>query len=458
MVITIVGDDMNPTFKVAWIVPMLIFPFFGWVLYFLFGRRKTAMRTQRRYFDIFMTSKRLIPSNEEAMKRLREESKSAYRQCRYIQKTANSTVYENTETKFFPTGESFFKTYLEELKKAERYIFLEYFIISEGQMWDEILEILTEKQQQGIDIRILYDDMGTINTLEKGYHKKLIEMGFKVSIFNPYKPSLDSFMNYRDHRKITVIDGKVAFTGGLNLADEYINEKVRFGYWKDCAIMLKGDAVQKMTQMFLRLWYFSRKKAQPVFKNYMESFPAEHDGYVMPFGDGPMSGHLTGKHSYINIINSAKKYIYISTPYLILDNEMITALSLAAQSGVDVRILTPHIPDKWYVHTITRSNYSVLIQAGVRIFEYTPGFLHAKTIIADDEFGIVGTANFDFRSFYLHFENGVFMFRSKAIPEVKTDYEEMLSESQEITPEDCVQKNPFMQFGIAFLKMFSPFF
>lgn len=457
-VVKIAGDDINPTFKVAWIIPMLVLPFFGWILYLVFGRRKITAKARERYMETVINSKNLLENDAEILKEIGELSESALRQCNYMKKTSQTNVFKNTETEFFKSGEDFFEQYKEELRKAEKFIFIEYFIIDKGNLWDEIKEILIRKVIEGVDVRVMYDDLGTINLLEKGYDSKLREYGIKVCIFNTYKPSLDVFMNYRDHRKITVIDGNVGFTGGLNLADEYINAIKRFGHWKDCALMIKGDAVSRLSIMFLQLWNYTSYEKNPQYLPYCSTKKYATDGYVMPYGDGPMSGHLTGKLAYINLINNANKYVYISTPYLVLDNEMITALKLADQSGVDVRIITPSIPDKWYVHIVTRSNYCALVQSGVRIFEYLPGFIHSKTIIADDEIGIVGTANFDFRSFYLHFENGIFMYKSKAIKQVKEDYFEMLDKCKEITPEMCNNISRLKQFGWSFMKLFSPFF
>lgn len=459
LVVTIVGNDSNPTFKLAWIIPMLILPFFGWLLYFLFGRRKITARTYERFMKTYNASNNLLEDDGDAMDELSHLNDSVLRQCIYIRKASQTNVFANTQTEFYPTGEAFFEIYKEELRKAEKFIFLEYFIIDKGKMWDEIKEILIHKAMQGLDVRIMYDDLGTINLLEKGYDEMLRKFGIKVCIFNTFKASLDVFMNYRDHRKITVIDGNIGFTGGLNLADEYINVIRRFGYWKDCALMIKGDAVSRLSMMFLQLWNYTCNNISPQYIPYFSMKKYPHDGYVVPFGDGPMSGHLTGKLSYINLINNAKKYVYISTPYLVLDNEMITALRLADQSGVDVRIITPHIPDKWYVHTVTRSNYNVLVQSGVRIFEYKPGFIHSKMIVADDEVCIIGTANFDFRSFYLHFENGVFMYKSRAVLQVKADFDAMLqNDCIEITPEACDNVSKLTQFGWSFMKLFSPFF
>lgn len=455
-VVIIVGDDTNPTFKVAWIIPMLTLPFFGWLLYLIFGRRKVTNRTKNKYFKINVNSKDVLTNNNELYKSLEQENELIARQFDYLKKTSKSVLYTNTQTKFFPTGEEFFIEYKEELKKATKFIFIEYFIVADGRMLSEILEILCEKVKNGVDVRLMFDDLGSIKVLSTNTIKKIRKCGIKLAIFNQFKPSLDVFMNYRDHRKITVIDGNVGFTGGLNIADEYINEIVKYGYWKDCALMLKGEAVDKLTVMFLQLWYFTTSTDDFEYTNYLCTQKYPPDGYVVPFGDGPMTGHLVGELSYINILNHAKKYVYITTPYLVLDNEMITALKLADQSGVDVRIMTPHIPDKWYVYAVTKSNYPTLVYSGVRIFEYTPGFIHQKTIIADDEVAIVGTSNFDFRSFYLHFENGVYMYKSQAVNQVKNDYEDMLNKCIEITPNDC-KHNFIKSFGLSVMKLFSPF-
>lgn len=455
-VIIIVGDDTNPTFKVAWIIPMLAFPFFGWLLYIVFGRRKVTTSTKERYHKIYIFSKNLIDQDINVWNSLEKESSTAFRQASYIRKTSQANIFRNTTTKFLPSGEVFFESIKNELLGARKFIFLEYFILEEGLMWGEIKSILVQKVIEGVDVRVMYDDLGTINILEKGYEEKLRKLGIKVCIFNPFKPSLDAFMNYRDHRKLAIIDGNVGFTGGINLADEYINHVERFGHWKDCGVLIKGDAVSRMTIMFLQLWNFSTRDERLEYTPYFSTKSYPDDGYVMPFGDGPMSGHLTGELAYINMINHAKKYIYITTPYLILDNEMITALKLAVESGVDVRIITPHIPDKWYVHTVTRSNYPVLVQSGIKIYEYIPGFIHSKSIVVDDKYSIVGTTNFDFRSFYLHFENGVFMYKSKAVLEVRDDYYETLKECSEITPNKC-KVNPLKQFAWSFMKLFSPF-
>ena len=456
LVIAIVNDDSNPTFKMAWIIPMLIFPIFGAPLYIIFGRKTVAKRIKKQLDEHFESVNKILPDNGQIMDELKKDDIYVYKQFKYISKTSLSNPSKNTSTKFLPTGELFYEHLLIELEKAEKFIFLEYFIIAKGTMWNCVLEILKRKVAAGVDVRIIYDDFGTISLLDKDYKKYLESLGMKCSIFNPFHPSLDSFLNYRDHRKIAIIDGNVGFTGGINLADEYINAITRFGHWKDSSVMIKGDAVTRLTVMFLQIWYFLNTEVENIYQPYFNTKAYPSDGYVLPFSDSPISGHLTGELAYMNMINNAKRYVYITTPYLILDNEMITAIRLAVESGVDVRIITPHIPDKWYVHAVSQANYPYLLKSGVRIYEYTPGFIHAKTIVVDDELAIVGTTNFDFRSFYLHFENGILMYKSSCVNEVRDEFKTILSLSEEITYEQYMKEPKFHRFSMKVLKLFSP--
>lgn len=455
LVVLIVSENKNPVFKVAWIIPMLMLPVLGWLLYFLFGRRKISGHNHKKYDALISPAAGILSQNEEILFEI--DDQSVIRQSDYIYNTSGCPIFRNTAAEYFPAGEDFFTRYIEELNKAEKFIFIEYFIIEEGKMWNAVLEILKRKVKEGVEVRVMYDDLGCINTLPVGYEKKLREYGIKAVIFNNFRPSIDVFMNYRDHRKITVIDNRAAFTGGLNLADEYINKKVRFGYWKDCAMLMEGEAVTAMTIMFLQLWYYSSNEPVPSYNEFIPPASVKCEGYIQPFGDGPMDDHLTSELAYINIINRAKRYVYICTPYLILDNEMITALGLAATGGIDVRIITPNIPDKWYVHAVTRSNYAALIRSGVKIYEYLPGFIHEKAIICDDELCIVGTTNFDFRSFYLHFENGVFIYKAPIIKQIKEDFAEVQSQSESIPLERAVTKNIFKKFAISIMRLFAPF-
>lgn len=455
-VVIIINDNINPSYKIAWIVPILILPIFGAPLYMIFGKKKMSNKLVNKLVGTFKQTHEILDDNQEIKEEVKNTDLSVYKQMMYVNNTSFSPVFKNTQTQFLPTGEDFYVNLLAELEKAEKFIFLEYFIIDKGKMWNSVLDILKRKALAGVEVRLMYDDLGTINLLEKNYSEYLKSFNIKTHIFNPLHPSLNTFMNYRDHRKITVIDGKVGFTGGINLADEYINEKERFGHWKDSSIMLKGDAVSRLTVLFLQLWYYLDNNSKEEYLDFMCKESFESDGYVQPFGDSPLSGHLTGELAYMNMINNAKKYVYITTPYLILDNEMITALSLASESGIDIRIMTPFVPDKQYVHAVTRANYPQLLKAGIKIYEYTPGFIHAKTIVCDDELSVVGTTNFDFRSFYLHFENGVLMYKSKCVLQVKEEYIRLMGQSQEITLE-TYKKFPLRKrlMGKIF-KLFSP--
>ena len=446
----------NPMYKLAWIIPILLFPVVGGVLYFIFGKRNISPRAKKRLITIYQKTASYSKQEEPVLQQLEEDNPFALKQARYIRDCSFSPVYQNTDTCFLTPGEAKFAALTEELKKAKHFIFLEYFIIQEGKMWNTVLDILAEKAKEGVDVRLLYDDAGTINLLPSKYPKKLREMGIKVAVFNPLKPSLDVFMSYRDHRKIAVIDGNVGFTGGINLADEYINEYEKHGYWKDSSILLKGKAVWNLTIMFLSMWEYATGKTDEDYERYKPTLHTPSAGYVQPFADSPLDGQLIGEFAYMNMINNAKRYVYISTPYLILDNEMTSVLTLAAQSGIDVRITTPHVADKWYVHMVTRANYAQLIEAGVKIYEYTPGFIHAKTMVVDDEFAIVGTTNFDFRSFYLHFECGVWMYQTDAVMQVYEDYQKIMEQSQTISLEECTKISFPKRILSAVLRLFAP--
>ncbi len=454
-ILFVISKKDNPIYKLAWIVPVALFPILGWLFYYLAGRGKISKKKRKRIDLVYNSTSVLAVQDEDITSELEMNDKSFANQVSYIKNTSLFPIYNGTQTEYLSPGEEFFTRLCEELKKAKKFIFMEYFIIQEGKMWDEILDIMTQKVKEGVEVKIIYDDLGCIQTLPTKYHKKLSSLGIEVHAFNVFKPSIDVFMNYRDHRKITVIDGNVGFTGGNNLADEYINAFVKFGHWKDSSIMLKGDAVWNLTVMFLQMWqYYEVHDIK--YGEYLPTETFENDGYVMPFGDGPLDNHLIGEMAYINMITRANNYVSITTPYLILDNEMLTALCNAAHSGVKVTIITPHIADKWYVHLVTRYNYKQLIQAGVEIYEYTGGFIHAKTIVADDEIAIVGTQNFDFRSFYLHFECSVLLYKNSSIKSVREDHIETLKISQQVTIEDCNNSNWFIKFVQICLNLFSP--
>ena len=453
----IINSKSNPAYKIAWLIPILLFPVFGGLVYLLFGSDRTGRYLRKKLQGIGTEMDNVIG---EAHRRSGAEQlpPDAANQSRYISHCAYCPPYQNTTTEYLPLGEVKFERMVEELKKAKHYIFLEYFIIQEGKMWNTILDILRQKAAEGVDVRVIYDDMGCIMILPTGYDRTLERMGIKCRIFNPFVPILSSRFNTRDHRKICVIDGNVGFTGGINLADEYINAYEKHGHWKDTSILLKGEAVFNLTVMFLSMWdYLDGTTGKTDYSRYYPTVWDENaKGYVQPFADNPLDDEAVGETVYLNLINKAKRYVYITTPYLILSSEMITALTSAAKCGVDVRIITPHVPDKWYVHAVSRSHYQTLIEAGVKIYEYTPGFIHAKTFVVDDDYAVVGTINLDYRSLYLHFECAVWMYQTPSVAQVRDDFFKTQQISQEITLEECRSLSFPRRLGRSVLRVFAP--
>ncbi len=459
VVFWILNGKSNPAYKIAWVIPILLLPIFGGLFYIFFGRNYLDNQLRRKMKVIVEKSREVLLPQEDIIEEISACNKDAANQSRYIQDHSYFPPYKNTHSEYLPTGEIKFKRLKEELKKAQKYIFLEYFIIEQGVMWDSILEILADKAKMGVDVRVIYDDVGCLITLPYRYDKKLEKMGIKCCIFNPLKPILTSKINNRDHRKIVVIDGITGFTGGINLADEYINEYQKYGHWKDTAIMLKGEAVWNLTVMFLSMWDYLVESDEDLkhFKPVTEKINIdEGEGYVQPFGDSPLDDEPVGEIVLLNLINKAKKYVYITTPYLIIDNKMTTALTSAAKAGVDVRIITPHVADKWFVHVVTRSYYKVLIESGVKIYEYTPGFIHAKTYVADDCYGIVGTMNMDYRSLFLHFECGVWMYSPKSIKDMRDDFFKTLSQCMQFTHKELDKIKWYKKIAGTILNIFSP--
>lgn len=452
--------DINPSYKMAWIFVILSFPLFGVMFYIFFGNSHSGDRLRKRMMQYSDEARVLLPQNDDLMSQLHRDNSAAEKQAKYLYDYSGYPVYSDTSTTYFPSGEDKFSAMLEELEKAERFIFLEYFIISKGKMWDSVLDILERKVKQGVDVRLIYDDVGCLLTLPYKYNEEMERLGIKCRVFNPFRPVWSAKMNNRDHRKILVIDGHTAFTGGINLADEYINAFEKYGHWKDSAVMLRGAGVWSFTVMFLTMWSFLEKDSREDHRKFM---PRPEDirnirssGIVVPFTDSPLDDEPVGENVYLNIINSAENYVYITTPYLVIDNEMQTALGLAAKSGVDVRIITPHIPDKWFVFAVTRAHYRKLLRYGIKIYEYTPGFIHAKNWVSDDKAAVIGTINLDFRSLYLHFECASFMYRSECIPDIKRDYLDTLKQCQEITYSDCIHISFFRRIGRAVLRLFAP--
>ena len=456
--IYIVSRKDKGAYKLTWVFMILLFPVFGGLLYLLFNFQTTTKKYQKQISKIEAKAKPLVMLPETGYAEALREIPEHASQVKYLQNFAGFPIYTDCKTKYLSPGEKKFECLLEELKKAEKYIFLEYFIVQEGVMWNSVLDILKEKVKQGVKVRLMYDDVGSFFLLPKDYPKQMKKLGIDCVIFNPFRPVLTSVQNNRDHRKIAVIDGKVAFTGGINLADEYINAIDKHGHWKDSAVMVEGKAAWSFTLMFLQMW----ELVTGIDEDYAEYYPwtsepygIKADGFVQPYADSPMDKENIGEHVYLQIINNAKDYVYINTPYLIIDDSMISALCLAAKSGVDVRIVTPHRWDKWFVHMTTRSYYRELINAGVKIYEYSTGFIHSKTFVSDDTTATVGSTNLDFRSLYLHFECGMLMYQTDAVMEVKEDFLKTLEVCQEITPKDCKCSIPMRVFQ-DIMRLFAP--
>lgn len=456
--LSIISKRDKGSFKLIWVFLILLFPIFGGLFYLLVNYQSSVKRFSKKVSRTENKAKELLALPGTGYEMAAESIPEHMPQIQYLEKFAGFPVYTDSTTKFLSPGEVKFEYLLEELEKAEKYIFLEYFIVQEGVMWNAVLEILKRKATQGVLVRLMYDDMGCFFLLPKDYPKQLKKFGIECVIFNRFKPLLTTIQNNRDHRKIASIDGKVAFTGGINLADEYINEYEKHGHWKDASIMIKGKAAWSLTLMFLQMWELSTgtDEDHSIYYPWQGiSCPVQPDGFVQPYADSPMDKENVGEHVYLQIINNAKKYVYINTPYLIIDDSMVSALSLAAKSGVDIRIVTPHHWDKRLVHMTTRSYYRELISAGIKIYEYTPGFIHSKTFVSDDRTATVGTTNMDFRSLYLHFECGVWMYDSTAVMEVKEDFLKTLEVCQEITEADC-KGGILKRLGQDILRIFAP--
>ncbi|MEW4354731.1 cardiolipin synthase [Streptococcus pneumoniae] len=434
-VLSIVNRSMTPESKVTWLLVSFT-PVIGPLLYLMFGERRLS-KTELKQLHNLNQMKFREDNSKHLREELKQENKSAYGIIKsLLSMDPNADVYDGTSAKYFALGEEMFESILEDLRRAEKFIFLEYYIVDEGVMWDSILEILKEKAAQGVEIKMLYDDIGCMATLAGDYPKQLRSMGINAHKFNKVIPRMTVAYNNRDHRKILVIDGQIAYTGGVNLADEYINHIERFGHWKDGGVRLDGRAVKAMTRLFLNNWYVNRGEITDFDQYHLDNQAVENQGLYIPYGSGPkpMYKGQVGKKVYQNIISQATDYVYITSPYWIIDYDLTEDIKNAAMRGVDVRIVTPYIPDKRLIQLVTRGAYPDLLEAGVRIFEYTPGFIHSKHVVADDEFAVVGTINFDYRSLVHHYENAVLMYQSPAMEDLKADFAAIFAVSQEIYP------------------------
>lgn len=455
-VIKIIASDDNPDYKVPWLLFVLILPIAGFMFYFLFYSRKLGKKFIRRIEEL--KKYRYERNQEEILGELERENAHASAQAKMLCSISGASVFCDTKQTYYPLGEDMWQAMLTDLEKTENFIFMEYFIIEEGMFWDSILEILKRKASEGVTVRVLYDDIGCMSTLPGNYHKQLGEFGIEAKPFSRLRGQADSEFNNRSHRKICVIDGKVGYTGGVNIADEYINKIERFGHWKDTALRLEGEAVWELTRLFLADYGINVKKLPEIkFELYPKQSEIRADGFVIPFGDGPspLYDRRIGKSVIQNMLASATKYMYMTSPYLIIDNDLCQSIENAALRGVDVRIIVPHIPDKKLVFGMTRSFYHRLMKSGVRIYEYKPGFIHAKSHIADDEYAMIGTINLDYRSLVHHFENGVWMYRCDSIKDLKKDIEETMAKSMEVTP-DMLKTGPFTRFIRSVVRIFAP--
>lgn len=458
VLIYIINAEGNPAFKMTWMLCVMAFPAVG-TLFYIYVKSQVGVRWMgKRLATLKIETDPYMMQDMDVVDALRASKPANANLAYYLAHHMGFPTYRNTEVTYFPLGEDKFEALVSELKKARKYIFMEYFIVEKGYMWDTILKILVQKAREGVEVRFMYDGTCAISNLPYEYPQELERKGIRCKMMNPIRPFLSTVQNNRDHRKICVIDGRVGFTGGINLGDEYINRKERFGHWKDTAVMLKGDAVQSLTMLFLQMWNVDEKEEEH-YTRYLT--PRRQGlrrelGYVLPYGDSPFDNENVGEEVYFHILNHAKKYVHIMTPYLILDNEMITTLTRTAKSGIEVIIIMPHIPDKWYAFVVAKTYYRELIRAGVQIYEYKPGFVHAKVFVSDDDTATVGTINLDYRSLYLHFECGVFIYNNSVVDRVERDFQETLMKCHKVSLVELRNRSLFSKITGQVLRLFAP--
>ena len=458
VVLFIIKNSRHLSSDMIWIMLIMLAPVPGTAIYLLLGANKISSPTFHRIVWKTGEAAAHFKQDEALLEEMGREIPDLKGQFNYISRAAGYPFYRNTGFDYYELGDIGFPVMLEEMRKAKKFIFLEYFIIEKGELWDSMLEVLEQKAAEGLDIRVLYDDLGSFFTLPASYARKLEGKGIQCIPFNRINPIIGVIANHRDHRKIMVIDGETAFSGGINLADEYINKVEKFGHWKDNVIRIKGEAVWSFTLMFLAHWNALRDTDRDFEEFHVIPEPAPDtraDGFIAPYGETPLDDEITAQNIYMNILDQSNDYCYIYTPYLIIDTEMINALILTAKRGVDVRIVTPGIPDKWLIWQITRSYYKSLIKGGVRIFEYKPGFVHSKVFLSDDRTAVVGTINLDYRSLYHHFENGTYIYGSEKIRDIRNDFQQTFAVSEEKELEDC-RHNVITEFVMSALRILAP--
>jgi len=456
MILYLFNCSMDSSAKLTWLFIIMLFPLPGTVLLWFTQAEIGHRAVTDRVHNIIGETMEMIPQDKEVISNLELIDSGTDDLCRYINRSGCYPIFSNTDVKYFPLGEYKFSAMIDELEKAEKFIFMEYFIIGEGYMWGKILDIIARKAKLGVEVRVMYDGMCEISTLTFDYPERLAVLGIKCKAFSPIKPFLSTHYNYRDHRKILVIDNKTAFNGGINLADEYINKEERFGHWKDTAVMVKGDAVKSYTLMFLQMWNITEKV--PEWEKWID-FPTESiksKGFVMPYADCPLDGEKVGKNVYTDVLYRAKHYVHIMTPYLILDGELETAIKYAAERGIDVKIILPGIPDKKMAYALAKSHYRTLIKAGVKIYEYTPGFVHAKVFTSDDCKAIVGTINLDYRSLYHHFECATYMYQTDCISDIERDFKNTLKECRKVSLETIRTEKLYYKIVGGIMKLIAP--
>ncbi len=456
-VISIIASDDNPDYKVPWLLVVLTLPIVGFMLYFIFYRRKLKPKFIKRLQKLSKYSYEY--DDTENFSQLKQQSPLIYSQAKLLCNLSGGKLFKDTNLKYFSTGEEVFASLLDDLKKAKIFIYLEYFIIAKGQFWNRVHEILLDKVKKGVEVKVVYDDIGCMMTLPSNYFNKLKKEGINCVPFSLLKGQADCEFNNRSHRKITIIDGEVAYTGGLNLADEYINVKKRFGYWKDCCLRLEGYGVYEYTKLFIIDFGINERKLSSI-RSKQELYPKntiKRDEFVVPFGDGPkpLYQHRVSGSLIENMIETSTESMWITTPYLIIDNTMCLALENASLRGVDVRIVVPKIPDKKLVYEMTKAVCERLMKAGVKIYEYAPGFIHQKSYLSDGRCAMIGTVNFDYRSLVHHFENGVWTYNSSCVESIKADIEKIFLESIEIKP-SSVKPKIFKRLIRVVFRVFAP--
>jgi len=435
--LTIVNKPENPAVKITWIVLIMLVPVFAVPFYFFVSMEWGHRLAHARLEDIQRVSAAYLRPDPAGMEALRKENPQLAGLAAYMERSGQQLCYRDSQVKYLASGEAFFKEVLRQLEQAKHFIFLEYFIVEEGYMWGRILRLLERKVKAGVEVRVLYDGTCAVGKLPYQYPKKLEELGIRCKMYAPLRPLVSTHYNNRDHRKILVIDGRVAFTGGINLADEYINKRVLHGHWKDTAVVLTGGAVRNFTLMFLQMWSVSEYPYED-FTPYLDAArPVEAEGWVLPYCSSPFDTEKVGEMAYMDILNQATDYVHITTPYLIIDHELTTALTFAAKRGVDVKLILPAVPDKKTVFALTHTYYRELLEGGVQIYEYTPGFIHAKMFVSDDSTAVVGSINLDYRSLYLHFECAALLYRCPAVADVERDFQETLAKCHAVTLEEC---------------------